>query len=217
MGRPGGVWPRQYEEGTEAPPHVSVRPHSYEFRELAPGGMDKSARDSALLRARCHKGLPADGNIFDAIYRGRMQAAKAAGSFAAISESDDEHSSTNHAGSSTDPVGSKKRRAPVHSYEDQKLSRKHYRMTRDLWPKLAREKHETLAGRNSPQPQDIDALVAEEVEMSRALRSGSPEEPPDFMVEEALSLESPRRTESVDSASPCSSRYRRPSFSSRSA
>ena len=65
------------------------------------------------------------------------------------------------------------------------------------------------ASAHASQPQDIDALVAEEVEISRALQSGSPEEPPDFMVEEALSLESPPRTESVDSASPCSSRRRR--------
>jgi hypothetical protein len=65
------------------------------------------------------------------------------------------------------------------------------------------------ASAQAPQPQDIDALVAEELEISRAHQSGSPEEPPDFMVEEALSLESPLRTESVDSASPCSSRYRK--------
>ena len=65
------------------------------------------------------------------------------------------------------------------------------------------------ASAQAPQPQNFDALVAEELEISRALQSGSPEEPPDFMVEEALSLESPPRTESVDSASPCSSRYRR--------
>ena len=116
--------------------------------ELAPGGNDKSARDNALQRAKCHKGLPADGNIFDAIYRGRQQAAKAMGSTVAILESDEEHSPPIEAGRSSDQVGSKKRSAPAHSRADHQLSSKHYKLTKDFLDKLAREKYESLVGRN---------------------------------------------------------------------
>ena len=64
-------------------------------------------------------------------------------------------------------------------------------------------------GQPTQLPQDIDALVNEEQAVLRALQARCSEEPPDFMVEEALSLASPPRTDSVDSASPCSSRHRR--------
>ena len=63
-------------------------------------------------------------------------------------------------------------------------------------------------GQPAQMPQDSDAFV-KELEGLRALQASCPEEPPDFMVEEALSLASPPRTESADSASPCSSRRRR--------